>query len=187
MPKNHAEVQFLRDLAAKVLAAPVRITGENYGSGDIIVVETNDGPILFLSKNAVTGVYLISGRTGGLEPTIEMGEEPDFNTAGCRIIAAVAGLRAERPPGPAKTDAQILDWIEKHPQNAPHKGMDGKWHVHAHSGRESWGTAKTCREAVTQAIDGTGPDKPDRDPADNTEQSDDRAPYNFGSMYPGGG
>lgn len=59
------------------------------------------------------------------------------------------------------TDTQILDWIEKHPAHAPQQVGGGRWIVTAYVGRETWGRAETMREAVIQAMTGTGPEVSD--------------------------
>jgi hypothetical protein len=119
-PHNDAEVQFIRDLAAHVLAGPpLRITGENYGNGhgDIIVVDTGLGPVLFLTNHDRTFAggparlphYVISGRTDGSSKTEQIGTEPDFATAAARVVAAVAGLRAEKHAATEKNTAAAYE------------------------------------------------------------------------------
>jgi hypothetical protein len=61
------------------------------------------------------------------------------------------------------SDRAIIDWIEAHPQNAPHVGRDGKtWYITAHGNRECWGTGTSLRNAMWQVLDGTGPEPADK-------------------------
>lgn len=59
------------------------------------------------------------------------------------------------------SDKEMIDWIDQK-GFAPHKGMDGKWYLTAHSNRECWGRGDTFRECMVQVLSGTGPDKPDK-------------------------